>query len=256
MTNGAILELKELDVFYGPIHALKKVSLHINEGETVSLIGSNGAGKSTLLMSIFGQPRAADGQILYQGVDITHNFMGFFTEFDHHAVGRDIDVATWDSYPLGFLEQFWFSSDEKAAYLRQGHPDIAAFHHDLYRGCSSKESGSRWGVMEQQPGPVNWARFNPAPLPGMVAHPFFMTRSPLFQDEVVLMAAIRSASCGSSPRPAAAHGGCRPRCARGIANCEAIGRGSSRFRSPVTSRTRRAGRAPRKSFRCSPRSPA
>jgi beta-galactosidase len=99
------------------------------------------------------------------GVDITHNFMGFFTEFDHHDVGRDIDVATWDSYPLGFLEQFWFSPQEKAAYLRQGHPDIAAFHHDLYRGCS----GGRWGVMEQQPGPVNWARFNPAPLPGMVA---------------------------------------------------------------------------------------
>jgi beta-galactosidase len=99
------------------------------------------------------------------GVPITHNFMGFFTEFDHHAVGRDIDVATWDSYPLGFLEQFWFSAQEKRAYLRQGHPDIAAFHHDLYRGCS----GGRWGVMEQQPGPVNWARFNPAPLPGMAA---------------------------------------------------------------------------------------
>ena len=67
-----ILELKDLDVFYGPIQALKGVSLQINEGETVSLIGSNGAGKSTLLMSIFGQPRAADGQIIYQGVDITH----------------------------------------------------------------------------------------------------------------------------------------------------------------------------------------
>ncbi len=99
------------------------------------------------------------------GRDITHNFMGFFTEFDHHAIGKDIDVATWDSYPLGFLEQFWFSEAEKRDYLRQGHPDIAAFHHDLYRGCSR----GRWGVMEQQPGPVNWARFNPAPLPGMVA---------------------------------------------------------------------------------------
>src|SRR5476651_83670 len=72
-----ILELKELDVFYGPIQALKKVSLYINEGETVSLIGSNGAGKSTLLMSIFGQPRAADGQIIYQGVDITHKSTHF-----------------------------------------------------------------------------------------------------------------------------------------------------------------------------------
>lgn len=66
-----ILEMKEIDVYYGPIQALKKVSLHIDEGETVSLIGSNGAGKSTLLMSIFGQPRAASGQILYQGIDIT-----------------------------------------------------------------------------------------------------------------------------------------------------------------------------------------
>ncbi|WP_296251920.1 ABC transporter ATP-binding protein [Pseudomonas sp. UBA4194] len=66
-----ILEMKDIDVHYGPIQALKKVSLHIDEGETVSLIGSNGAGKSTLLMSIFGQPRASAGQILYRGVDIT-----------------------------------------------------------------------------------------------------------------------------------------------------------------------------------------
>jgi beta-galactosidase len=98
------------------------------------------------------------------GRDIIHNFMGFFTEFDHHDVGEDLDVSSWDSYPLGFLEQFWFSDAEKQLYVRQGHPDIAAFHHDLYRGCSS----GRWSVMEQQPGPVNWARFNPAPLPGMV----------------------------------------------------------------------------------------
>ena len=62
-----ILELKNLDVFYGPIQALKGVSLQINEGETVSLIGSNGAGKSTLLMSIFGQPRAAGGRFSIKG---------------------------------------------------------------------------------------------------------------------------------------------------------------------------------------------
>lgn len=98
------------------------------------------------------------------GRDIVHNYMGFFTEFDHHAVSRDLDVATWDSYPIGFLEQFWFSREEKLRYARQGHPDIAAFHHDLYRGCAN----GRWWVMEQQPGPVNWAAHNPAPLPGMV----------------------------------------------------------------------------------------
>jgi beta-galactosidase len=48
--------------------------------------------------------------------------------------------------------------------MRQGHPDQAAFHHDLYRGVGR----GRWQVMEQQPGPVNWAPYNPAPLPGMV----------------------------------------------------------------------------------------
>ena len=101
---------------------------------------------------------------LSPGRDIVHNFMGFYTEFDHFAVGRDLDVATWDSYPLGFLEQFWFSPEEKQRHLRQGHPDIAAFHHDLYRGCGR---GRMW-VLEQQPGPVNWAAYNPAPLPGMV----------------------------------------------------------------------------------------
>ncbi len=99
------------------------------------------------------------------GRDLMHNYMGFFTQFDHHAVAADLDVASWDSYPLGFLEQFWFSDAEKLRYARQGHSDIAAFHHDLYRGL---HPNGRWGVMEQQPGPVNWARYNPAPLPGMV----------------------------------------------------------------------------------------
>lgn len=98
------------------------------------------------------------------GRDMIHNFMGFYTEFDHFAVSQDLDIASWDSYPLGFLEQFWFSAEDKARYLRQGHPDVAAFHHDLYRGCGR----GRWWVMEQQPGPVNWASFNPSPLPGMV----------------------------------------------------------------------------------------
>lgn len=98
------------------------------------------------------------------GRDIAHNFMGFFTQFDHHAVARDLDVATWDSYPIGFLESFWFTRADKLRFARQGHPDIAAFHHDLYRGAGR----GRWWVMEQQPGPVNWAAHNPAPLPGMV----------------------------------------------------------------------------------------
>lgn len=102
---------------------------------------------------------------LSPGRDITHNFMGFFTEFDHHDVARSLDAVGWDSYPLGFLDSFRFSEADKLRYARQGHPDIAAFHHDLYRGCTRQ---GRWWVLEQQPGPVNWAQHNPAPLAGMV----------------------------------------------------------------------------------------
>lgn len=66
-----LLEFREVNVYYGQIQALKSVSLMVNEGETVALIGANGAGKSTLLMSIFGQPRITDGSIIYRGHDIS-----------------------------------------------------------------------------------------------------------------------------------------------------------------------------------------
>ncbi|KPP88076.1 MAG: beta-galactosidase BgaB [Rhodobacteraceae bacterium HLUCCA08] len=96
---------------------------------------------------------------------ISHNFMGQVTDFDHFAVGRDLEIATWDSYPLGFLEDRVVAEDAyKRRFARQGDPDFQAFHHDLYRACGR----GRWWVMEQQPGPVNWAPYNPAPLPGMV----------------------------------------------------------------------------------------
>ncbi|MCK0167997.1 beta-galactosidase [Jannaschia sp. S6380] len=94
---------------------------------------------------------------------IGHNYMGRVTEFDHYATGAQMEIATWDSYPLGFLLDRVPEGDA-AAYLRQGDPDFQAFHHDLYRAVGR----GRWWVMEQQPGPVNWAPYNPAPLPGMV----------------------------------------------------------------------------------------
>ena len=96
---------------------------------------------------------------------IAHNYMGRVLSFDHFDVGADLDIASWDSYPLGFLEDR-SDRDEafKARFMRQGDPDNQAFHHDLYRAVGK----GRWWVMEQQPGPVNWAPYNPAPLPGMV----------------------------------------------------------------------------------------
>jgi beta-galactosidase len=100
----------------------------------------------------------------HSSAPILHNYMGRITEFDHFDVGSDLDIATWDSYPLGFLEDRLEENDaHKRAYAQQGDPDFQAFHHDLYRAVGQ----GRWWVMEQQPGPVNWAPVNPAPLPGM-----------------------------------------------------------------------------------------
>lgn len=96
---------------------------------------------------------------------LAHNYMGFITEFDHFKVADDLDIASWDSYPLGFTDTLLrLPPEERRRWQRTGHPDISAFHHDLYRAVGR----GRWWVMEQQPGPVNWAFHNPAPLPGMV----------------------------------------------------------------------------------------
>ena len=65
-----MLEVRNIQTYYGNIQALKNVSLTINEGEIVTLIGANGAGKSTTLMSICGVTPPRHGQILFRGVPI------------------------------------------------------------------------------------------------------------------------------------------------------------------------------------------
>jgi branched-chain amino acid transport system ATP-binding protein len=62
-----MLEIAGLHAHYGNIEALRGVSLHVERGQIVSIIGANGAGKSTLLMTICGRPKASDGQIMFDG---------------------------------------------------------------------------------------------------------------------------------------------------------------------------------------------
>jgi branched-chain amino acid transport system ATP-binding protein len=68
----ALLELDDIHTFYGNIEALKGVTLEVQEGECVTLIGSNGAGKSTTLRSISALTRAREGSIRFAGTEITH----------------------------------------------------------------------------------------------------------------------------------------------------------------------------------------
>lgn len=66
-----MLTFEKVSAHYGKIQALHDVSLHINQGEIVTLIGANGAGKTTLLGTLCGDPRASSGRVVFDGKDIT-----------------------------------------------------------------------------------------------------------------------------------------------------------------------------------------
>lgn len=65
-----MLEIKELNVSYGAVHAIHGVSIKVNDGEIVSLIGANGAGKTTILRTISGLKKADSGEIIFDGADL------------------------------------------------------------------------------------------------------------------------------------------------------------------------------------------
>ena len=67
----AMLEVKNLEVYYGVICALKGISFEVNEGEIVSLIGANGAGKTTMMQSVVGMIPKRSGSVVFDGHDIT-----------------------------------------------------------------------------------------------------------------------------------------------------------------------------------------
>ncbi|MGL4648873.1 MAG: ABC transporter ATP-binding protein, partial [Caldilineaceae bacterium] len=69
--SGPLLELQEVHTYYGKIHALKGISLAVNKGEVVTLIGSNGAGKSTTLRTISGLLRPKQGDVKLNGASMT-----------------------------------------------------------------------------------------------------------------------------------------------------------------------------------------
>ncbi|HET8703812.1 MULTISPECIES: ABC transporter ATP-binding protein [Castellaniella] len=81
-----MLKLENVSTFYGAIQALNDVSVEVNQGEIVTLIGANGAGKTTLLMSVCGNPRARSGKISFLGEDITQ-------EATHAIMQRGIAIS-------------------------------------------------------------------------------------------------------------------------------------------------------------------
>ncbi|NLU36409.1 MAG: ABC transporter ATP-binding protein [Clostridiales bacterium] len=111
-----MLEIKNLHVYFGVIHALKGISLTVNDGEIVTLIGANGAGKTTTLRTISGLEKPADGEIILNGKDITHTSAQERVKMgvSHVPEGRRVfpDMTVLENLELG-------------AYLRKDKEGIA-----------------------------------------------------------------------------------------------------------------------------------
>jgi branched-chain amino acid transport system ATP-binding protein len=117
-----MLQLENVNVFYGAIHALRNVSITVNAGEVVTLIGANGAGKSTTLRAITGLLTPRSGRVVFEGEEITQVPA-------HRRVARGISMA-----PEGrgiFANLTVLENLEMGAYLKK---DRAAIKEDVERG--------------------------------------------------------------------------------------------------------------------------
>ena len=142
----AMLEVKDLEVYYGMIQAIKGISFEVNQGEVIALIGANGAGKTTTLQTITGMLQAKKGHILFEGQDITkvpgHKIVTM--GMAHVPEGRRVfaDMSVYENLLMG-------------AYTRKDKNEIAQSLEMVYKRFPrlKERTGQRAGTLsggEQQ----------------------------------------------------------------------------------------------------------
>jgi len=121
----ALLEVKNLEVYYGVICALKGISFEVNRGEIVTLIGANGAGKTTTMQSVVGLIPKRGGQVLYNGKEITHTPCHKIVRLGMTQVpeGRRIfqELTVYENLLMGAYsvkDSSGFKNDIEAVYTR------------------------------------------------------------------------------------------------------------------------------------------
>jgi branched-chain amino acid transport system ATP-binding protein len=114
-----MLTIKNIDVFYGKIHAVRRASLHVRKGEIVALIGGNGAGKTTLLSTVSGLIRPASGAIIFEGKEITRDNADKIVRagISHVPEGRLVfkPLSVEDNLLLGSFHRFRFNIKHEIA---------------------------------------------------------------------------------------------------------------------------------------------
>lgn len=120
----AMLEIKDLEVYYGMIQAIKGVSFEVNEGEVIALIGANGAGKTTILHTITGLLAPKKGSVMFEGKDITkipaHRIVSL--GMAHVPEGRRVfaDLTVYENLKMG-------------AYTRKDKAEIEESLQNIYK---------------------------------------------------------------------------------------------------------------------------
>lgn len=141
-----MLEVKDLQVYYGVIQALKGISFHVNQGEVIALIGANGAGKTTTLQTLTGILSPKSGSIVFEGKDLTRTPAHKIVEMGmaHVPEGRRVfaDMSVYENLLLG-------------AYTRKDKAEIAESLASVYKRFPRLEErkGQRAGTLsggEQQ----------------------------------------------------------------------------------------------------------
>ncbi len=111
----AMLEVKDLNVYYGVIHAIKNISFEVNEGEIITLIGANGAGKTTTLHAVSGLLKPKSGSIHFCGKEITHT--------DAYKIPK-LGLAQVPEGRRVFANMTVMENLEMGAYIRNGKENL------------------------------------------------------------------------------------------------------------------------------------
>jgi branched-chain amino acid transport system ATP-binding protein len=119
-----MLHVKDLQVYYGAIHAIHGVSLHVEQGEIVSLIGANGAGKTTILRTISGLIKAHQGEITFDGHDLIKT--------ESHKIPA-LGLAQVPEGRQVFAELSVEENLDLGAFIRKDNDKIQADKQDVYR---------------------------------------------------------------------------------------------------------------------------
>ena len=120
----AMLEVKDLEVYYGVIQAIKGISFEVNKGEVIALIGANGAGKTTTLHTITGLISPKKGHVIFEGKDIT--------KVPAHKI-VSMGMAHVPEGPRVFAELSVYENLRMGAYTRKDKPEIEESLADVYK---------------------------------------------------------------------------------------------------------------------------